>query len=107
MLSAYSFTIDKLNANVAPLLSELFSARILPPWASIIPLHIYNPSPVPVSDLVANILVKYLRIYAFTAILYANNNLLVVVMLFIIILFLFYHDSYSTLFIIREFDCIM
>jgi|GEM_PF-2012404 len=34
---------------------ELFSAHILPSCASIIPLHMYNPSPVPpLADLVTN-----------------------------------------------------
>ena len=33
---------------------ELFSAHILPPWASIIFLTIKRPRPVPWSDLVAN-----------------------------------------------------
>ena len=40
----YLFTIGKLKANVAPLQSGLFSAHILPTWASIIPLQMYNPS---------------------------------------------------------------
>ena len=45
----------KLNENVAPLLSALFSAHILPPWASIIFLEINNPKPVPpVCDFEAN-----------------------------------------------------
>ena len=36
----FSLLIGKLNANVAPLPSVLFSAHILPPWASTIPLEI-------------------------------------------------------------------
>jgi hypothetical protein len=45
----------KLNANVAPLPSLLFSAHILPPWASTIFLEIYKPNPVPSKDFVANL----------------------------------------------------
>jgi hypothetical protein len=32
----------------------LFSAHILPPWASTILFEIYNPKPVPLKDFVAN-----------------------------------------------------
>jgi hypothetical protein len=52
----------KLNENVAPLPSALFSAPIIPPWASTIPFEIYNPNPDPVSDLVANLEINY-RVY--------------------------------------------
>ena len=72
----YSF-IGKLNTNVAPLPSGLFSAHILPPWASIIPLHMNNPKPVPpVCDLVANCEKPwhYLRIYSCTSVFYTDKN---------------------------------
>lgn len=39
---------------MAPLPLTLFSAHILPPWASTILLEIYNPSPVPLSDFLVN-----------------------------------------------------
>ena len=52
---AYFWAIGKPKLNVAPLPSELFSAHILPPWASTILLEIYNPKPVPEFDLVANL----------------------------------------------------
>jgi hypothetical protein len=43
----------KVNVKVAPLSPWilLFSARILPPWASTMLLQIYNPNPVPEKDL--------------------------------------------------------
>jgi hypothetical protein len=44
----------RLTENIAPLPSALFSAHILPPWASIVPLEIKNPDPDPVSELVTN-----------------------------------------------------
>ena len=52
---AYLLIIGKLNVNVAPLPSLLFSAHILPPWASIILFDMNNPKPVPPAyDLVVN-----------------------------------------------------
>jgi hypothetical protein len=58
----FSLLIGKLKLKVAPtpplpsLPSILFSAHILPPWASIMLLQINKPSPIPVplSDFVAN-----------------------------------------------------
>ena len=44
-----------LKANVAPLPSLLFSAHIFPPWDSTIFFARKRPSPVPFSDLVANL----------------------------------------------------
>ena len=44
----------RLKLNVAPFPSVLFSAHILPPWASTILLEIYNPRPVPEKDFEAN-----------------------------------------------------
>src|SRR5919202_1633722 len=45
----------KLNENVAPLSSLLFSAHILPPCASTILFDMNNPKPVPpISDFEAN-----------------------------------------------------
>jgi len=46
--------IGKLNLNIAPFPSELFSAHIFPPLASIILLYINSPNPVPLSDFVTN-----------------------------------------------------
>src|SRR5215211_1245850 len=43
-----------LKVNVAPLLSLLFLAQILPPCASIMLLDMNNPRPVPVWDLLVN-----------------------------------------------------
>ena len=58
MINVTNEVINKsvsLNEKVAPPLpSALFSAHILPPWASTMPLEINNPNPDPVSDLVAN-----------------------------------------------------
>jgi hypothetical protein len=51
------FAKDKLNENVAPLPSpveSLFTARILPPWASTIFFDMYKPRPIPISDFVVN-----------------------------------------------------
>jgi hypothetical protein len=45
--NTYLFLIGKLNENVAPFPSLLFSAHSLPPWASIILFDINNPNPVP------------------------------------------------------------
>src|SRR5919198_4444991 len=44
----------RLKLKVAPFPSILFSAHILPPWASIILLEINNPNPVPVEDFEVN-----------------------------------------------------
>jgi hypothetical protein len=45
----------RLNENVAPLSSALFSAHILPPCASMMLLDIYKPKPVPpLSEFEAN-----------------------------------------------------
>jgi hypothetical protein len=43
-----------LKVNVAPFLSLMFSAQILPPCASIMLLEMNNPRPVPVWDLLVN-----------------------------------------------------
>src|SRR6185437_5467953 len=55
-ISCCCLLIGRLNANVAPFPSLLFSAHILPPRDSTILFEIYNPSPIPVpfSDFVAN-----------------------------------------------------
>jgi hypothetical protein len=49
-----SLSIGELNIKVAPLPLRLFSAQILPPWASTILLQIYNPKPVPFGDALTN-----------------------------------------------------
>jgi hypothetical protein len=46
--------IGRLNAKVAPLPSELFSAHIFPLWASIMLFEINKPSPVPLCDFEVN-----------------------------------------------------
>jgi hypothetical protein len=47
--------VGKLKLKVAPLSRRLFSAHILPPWASIMLLQMNNPKPVPpTSDFVTN-----------------------------------------------------
>jgi hypothetical protein len=50
--------MDKLNEKVAPFLTPfallLFSAHIVPPWASTMFFDMYKPSPIPMSDFVAN-----------------------------------------------------
>jgi hypothetical protein len=46
--------MGRVNANVAPNPSGLFSAHILPPCASVIFFDMKSPSPVPFSDLLAN-----------------------------------------------------
>src|SRR6478672_8378520 len=43
-----------VKLNVAPLPSELFSAQVFSPRTSIILFEIYNPNPVPESDLLAD-----------------------------------------------------
>ena len=48
------FATGKVNVNVAPFPSSLFRVSVLPPWASIMLLDIYKPSPVPFSDFDAN-----------------------------------------------------
>jgi len=42
--------IGRVNVNVAPLPSALFSAHIFPPCASTMPLEINRPNPEPVPD---------------------------------------------------------
>jgi hypothetical protein len=67
----------RLTENIAPLPSALFSAHILPPWASIVPLEIKNPDPDPVSELVTNFennLSYSSESIPRASILYANNN---------------------------------
>jgi hypothetical protein len=59
------FTIGKLNENVAPLPSALFSAHILPLCASTMPFEISRPSPEPASDLVTNIVNNFSCISGF------------------------------------------
>jgi hypothetical protein len=49
-----AFYAGKLNAKVAPSPSGLFSAQILPPWASTMLFEINSPRPVPLSDFVEN-----------------------------------------------------
>lgn len=50
------YSAGKLNTNVAPLLFELFEHQILPSCASMMLLEMSNPSPVHLSDFVANLL---------------------------------------------------
>ncbi|MFZ0553800.1 MAG: hypothetical protein WBL67_06760 [Nitrososphaeraceae archaeon] len=61
---SHIYANGKLKLNVAPppsplfpasFFTELFFAQILPLCASIMPLHMYSPSPVPLSDLVTNL----------------------------------------------------
>ena len=55
LLLIYNHFIDILNENLAPMPSLLFSAHILPPWASMILLEINNPKPVSSFDFETNI----------------------------------------------------
>jgi hypothetical protein len=51
------FAKGKLNENVAPLpppVESLFTAHILPSWASTMFFDIYKPRPIPISDFVVN-----------------------------------------------------
>jgi hypothetical protein len=41
------YYVGNVKPKVAPMPLALFSAQILPPWASIMFLEIYNPRPVP------------------------------------------------------------
>ena len=50
-LLIYNHFIGILNENLAPMPSLLFSAHILPPWASMILFEINNPNPVSSYDL--------------------------------------------------------
>lgn len=45
--SLFLFISGMLKEKVAPFTISLFFAHILPPWASTILLHMYNPNPVP------------------------------------------------------------
>jgi hypothetical protein len=53
-LKFISWLIGRLNENIAPLLSILFSAYILQPCVSTMLLEINNPRIVPTRDFVAN-----------------------------------------------------
>ena len=55
LLLIYDHFIGTLNENLAPMPSLLFSAHILPPWASMILLEINNPMPVSSYDFETNI----------------------------------------------------
>src|SRR5215217_8328317 len=48
------YPFGRLNLNVTPFPSGLFSAQILPPWASTMLFEMNNPNPVPVCDLETN-----------------------------------------------------
>src|SRR5829696_3465696 len=52
----------RLNANIAPIPSGLFSAHILPPCANVIFFEMKSPSPVPFSDLLTNLSKRFGKI---------------------------------------------
>src|SRR4029078_2829082 len=54
-ISLYYGSHGKVNENVAPIPFALFFAQILPLWASIIFFVMYNPRPIPFSDMVVNL----------------------------------------------------
>jgi hypothetical protein len=56
-----SHSSGKMKVNVAPLSSLLFSPFIIPPCDSMMYLDIYNPRPVPLSDLVMNLVNSFGR----------------------------------------------
>ena len=67
----------RVNAKVEPFSPALLSAAILPPWASIIHLQMYSPSPMPLSDFAANFVEprQYFRVYPDARVLYLHHRL--------------------------------
>ena len=59
-----SHNAGRLNANVAPFPSGLFSAHILPPCASTIFLETYSPNPRPSEEVVANFVKSFGKMLA-------------------------------------------